>query len=108
MIEVEASVEIARPPQDVWNYVSRIDKWWLASNPGEHIELSQIGQGNVQRGTAYVLKERIAGIRGEAIITISEYQPPERLEWKSLRAKYKLFGIGLKVKEGGTFKISSY
>jgi hypothetical protein len=106
VIEVEASVEIERSPLDVWDYMSRIDKWWLVSNPDEHIELSVVGKGNIEKGTEFVLKERIAGIRGEAIITISEYQPPKQLEWKSLSAKYRLLGMGLDVEEGGIFKIS--
>lgn len=107
MIGVEASVEIDLAPQIVWDYVARIDDWWLVSNPDEHIELSVIGQGEVEKGAELVLKERIAGIRGEAIITICEYDPPERLEWKSLSAKYRLLGIGVNVREGGTFKISA-
>jgi hypothetical protein len=105
MIEVEASVEIQRPSQDVWDYVSQLDKWWLVSNPDEHIELSVIGQGKIEKGTELVLKERIAGVRGEAIITISKYQPPILIEWKSLTAQYSLMGMGIEVSEGGTFKI---
>lgn len=51
------------------------------------------------------MKERIAGIRGEAIITIREYQEPARLVWESLSAKYKVIGIGINVSEGGVFEI---
>lgn len=105
MIEVEASVEIDGEPERVWDYMVRFDNWWLASNPDEHIELSVIDQGEITKGTRFVLKERIAGIRGEAIITIRDLQRPERLEWASLGAKYKLLGISIDVREGGVFKL---
>jgi len=106
VIAIEASVEIDRSPQDVWDYVVRFDDWWPAANPDEHIELSVMDNREIEKGTKLVLKERIAGIRGEATVEILAFQPPKRLEWKSLSAKYMLLGMGIKVKEGGTFTIS--
>lgn len=72
MIAIEASVEIDRSPQDVWDYVVRFDDWWLAANPDEHIELSVMDAKEIDKGTKLVLRERIAGVRGEATIEIAE------------------------------------
>ena len=106
MIKVKASVEINKTPQEVWNYVSRIDEWWLTSNPKEHIELSVVGNGPINKETEFILKERIAGIRGEALAKVVEYAPPAKLIWKSLQAKFKLLAVTVNVEEGGTFEIS--
>lgn len=105
MISVKAEVEIARDAQSVWDYVSRIDRWWLASNPRDHIELSFVDGADVEEGAEFVLRERIAGVRGEARAIIAEVQPPWRLVWKSLWARFSYLGVGLDIDEGGTFEI---
>ena len=106
MIEVKTSVEIDKTPQEEWDYIARIVEWRLASNTKEHIESSVVGDGAIEKGTEFVLKERIAGVRGEAFAKVAEYAPPKKLVWKSLHAHYKLLGVSLNGEEGGTFKIS--
>lgn len=105
MIEVKASVTIEKPPKVVWDYVAQIDKWWLASNLKEHIELSLVDTKKVEADAKFVLKEKIAGVRGEALAKIAEFLPPRKLVWQSLHAEYRLPGIKIPVKEGGTFEI---
>jgi|GEM_PF-6889481 len=105
MIAVKAAVAVERDAQSVWDYVSRIDQWWLVSNPKDHIELTFVDGASVEEGTEFVLRERIAGVRGEAHAVISEAEPPHRLVWKSLRARFSYLGIGVDLDEGGTFEI---
>lgn len=83
MIEAEASVEIDRAPERVWDYMVRFDNWWLASNPDEHIALSAIDPGEIAKGTRSVSMERVAGIRGEAIATIRDLTRRHAGKWNS-------------------------
>ena len=90
VIEAKASVEIHSSPEEVWNYIIRIDDWWLRSNPREHIALILVGTTDIRKGTQFILRERIAGIKGEAFAEISEIVPLRKLVWKSINAQYKL------------------
>jgi len=105
MIEAKAEIEIDATPEKIWRYMVRLDDWWLRSNPNEHIELTLIDNSKIEEGTKFVLKEYIAGVRGEAIAEISQIIPLERLAWKSIQATYKLFGITFQVDEGGVFEL---
>jgi len=105
MIALKAAVEIERSPQAVRDYVSRIDDRWLASNPKDHIELTFVDSAGVEEGAEFVLRERIAGVRGEARAVIAEVDRPRRLVWRSLRARFSCLGIGIDLEEGGTFEI---
>lgn len=98
-------MEIERSPQAVWEYVSRIEDWWLASNTKDHIELAFVDGTGVAEGAEFVLRERIAGVRGEARAVIAEVDPPRRLVWRSLSARFRFMGIGIDVDEGGTFEL---
>ena len=106
MIEAKASVEINCSPEEVWNYLIRIDDWWLRSNPKEHIELTLVGTKEINEGTQFILKEYIAGIKGEALAEISEIVPLKKLVWRSIKAQYKLLGFKTNIEEGGIFTLT--
>lgn len=105
MIEAKAEIEIYATPERIWSYMLRLDDWWLRSNPGEHIELSLINADKMKEGVKFTLKEYIAGVRGEAIAEIKKLVPMKTLEWKSIRAVYKSFGMTFNVDEGGVFEL---
>ncbi|GBE00274.1 hypothetical protein BMS3Abin07_02324 [bacterium BMS3Abin07] len=107
MIEAKAEVEIRATPENIWNYMVRLDDWWLRSNPNEHIELSLIDTDKIEEGTRFILKEYIAGVRGEAVAEIKRLVPMQRLIWQSTQATYKLFGITFNVDEGGIFELTN-
>ena len=104
MVEAKATVQIQACANDVWKYIVRLEDWWLRSNPNEHIELSLIDSNKIEEGTQFILKEYIAGVRGEAIAEISKLTPLKKLVWSSKKASYTLLGITFNVDEGGTFE----
>mgnify|MGYP002279961093 CR=1 FL=1 len=105
MVEAKATIKINAVAEVVWDYMVRLDDWWMRSNPDEHIELSLIDASEIRKGTKFILKEYIAGVRGEAIAEITELVPLKRLVWKSNEASYNLFGIKFIAEEGGVFKL---
>jgi hypothetical protein len=107
MIEAKAEIKINATPEEVWSYMVRLDDWWLRSNPREHIELSLIDADKIEEGTKFVLKEYIAGVKGEAIAEIKSLVPMQKLVWKSNQASYKLFRVTFNVDEGGIFELVS-
>ena len=107
MIKTKAEIDIYSSPEKIWSYMIRLDDWWLRSNPDEHIELTLVENNKIEEGTKFILKEYIAGVRGEAIAEIKQIVPLQRLVWKSIQATYKLFGITFKVKEGGIFELKN-
>ena len=107
MIDVRAEIEIKASPEAIWDYMVHLDRWWLRSNPKEHIALSLIEGDRIEEGAKFVLKEYIAGVEGEAIAEIKQLLPLKRLVWQSLEAHYKLFGIAIDVEEGGEFELQA-
>jgi len=107
MIGAKAEIEIRATPEEVWSYMIRLDDWWLRSNPHEHIELSLIDTDKIEEGTKFILKEYIAGVRGEAVAEIKGLVPMHSLTWKSIQATYKLFGFTFNIDEGGIFELTN-
>lgn len=105
MIEAKAEIKIRATPEKVWSYMLRLDDWWLRSNPNEHVELSLINTNKIEAGARFILKEYIAGVRGEAIAEIKKLVPMRELMWESIQASYKSFGITFHVDEGGIFEL---
>lgn len=106
MIEAKAEIEIRATPEKVWSYMIRLEDWWLRSNPNEHIELSLIDTDKIEEGTKFILKEYIAGVRGDAVAEIKCLVPLQKLTWESIQATYKLFGLRFNVDEGGVFELT--
>lgn len=74
MLQFTVSVEIKAEPERVWRYLLDIGNWWLPSNPEhESIEILD-GDEPLRPGTRIRIRERIAGIPGEAIGSVTEYQ----------------------------------
>jgi hypothetical protein len=100
MFEITPKIHIDASPGVVWDYLIEVDNWWLQSNP-EHIELEiQSADKEIREGTQMRIRERIAGIPGEALGEISEFDEGSKLTWESNRANYQYFGVQFSVHEG--------
>jgi len=100
MFEFTERIAIAAPLQRAWDYLVRVEEWWPPSNP-EHDALEILETDKrLRRGTRIRIREKIAGIPGEADGVITEFSPPETVTWQADRARYRLFGVPLEVSEG--------
>jgi uncharacterized protein YndB with AHSA1/START domain len=105
MFEFTVATEIACPPQRVWDFLVDVRRWWLRSNP-EHERLEILGpRGAIALGTELRIRERIAGIPGEAAGRITEFVPGERATWQA-QARYRLLGARVAVEEGVTWSLA--
>jgi ligand-binding SRPBCC domain-containing protein len=105
VFEISPKIMIDAPTDVVWNYLIDVDNWWLQSNP-EHIGLEiQSDEQAIRQGTRMLIRERIAGIPGEALGEISEFDEHEKLTWKSNQATYRVLGVHFSVKEGVTWEL---
>ncbi len=104
MFDFKATVAIDCPPQRVWNFLIDIQKWWLPSNP-EHESLEILPpHDKVALGTELRIRERIAGIPGEATGAITELVPGESATWEA-KARYRLLWQDVPVEEGVTWSV---
>jgi hypothetical protein len=100
MFKFTESVRIEASLDRTWAYLVDVENWWTPSNP-EHETLEILGQDKTLGvGTRIRIREKIAGIPGEAIGEVTEYATRERVTWKADTARYRLWGIPLEVSEG--------
>ena len=104
MFEFSESIVVAAPVAHVWSVLSDIDRWWLASNP-EHDSLEHLDSlPATQVGARLRIREKIGGIPGVAVGTITAVQPGEAVTWEAA-ARYRWLGISLRVNEGVTWRV---
>lgn len=107
MFEFTESVLIEAPRDQVWSVLSDIDRWWLASNP-EHESLEHLDSlAPTQVGARLRIQERIGGIPGDAIGTITAVQPGTAVTWEA-DARYRWMGISVRVGEGVTWRVEAH
>jgi uncharacterized protein YndB with AHSA1/START domain len=77
MIRAEQSVFINRPPDEVFRFVSDVEKWdqWA----GEMVEVRKISEGPVGVGTTFSAAVKFLGQRSDSEQEITEYEPGNRL-----------------------------
>ncbi len=98
----EESTEIAS--SRVWESLVDIEDWWLASNP-EHEELRLLTPGPLRRGSRLSIRERIAGIPGEAEGIVTGFEPGHSVAWEATDATYRVMGLSFSVSEGVTWTV---
>lgn len=104
MFEFSESILIEAPHPRVWQVLSDIDRWWLASNT-EHDSLEHLDSlPPTQVGARLRIRERIGGIPGVAEGTITAVEPGEAVTWEA-DARYRWFGIQLRIGEGVTWSV---
>lgn len=104
MFQFTESIEIAADAGRIWETLVDIETWWPPSNP-EHISIKVQSAGKpINTGTRIDFKEKVAGIKGQAIGSISEWTPCHKATWEG-KALYKYYGIPLHIEEGVTWLI---
>jgi hypothetical protein len=90
MFAFTESVEIGAPKSAVWEVMRNVREWWPASNP-EHDGVDVLdGDGEIALGTRVRIRERVAGIPGEADGHITEFDPERTVTWQAPAARYRL------------------
>lgn len=108
VFEFTESILIEVPRDAVWEVVRDIERWWLASNP-EHQSLELLGgRGELAVGTQLRIREKIAGIPGEAVGMITRLEPGQKVTWDAPHARYRWFGMSLSLSEGVTWRLESH
>ena len=106
MFDFTESVLIDARRHEVWDVLSDIDRWWLASNP-EHGSLDHLDSlPATQVGARLRIREKIGGIPGEAVGTITAVEPGTAVTWQA-DARYHWLGIPVRISEGVTWRIEA-
>jgi uncharacterized protein YndB with AHSA1/START domain len=104
MFDFTESVLIDAPHAEVWEVLSDVDRWWLASNP-DHDSLEHLDTlAATQVGARLRIREKVGGIPGEADGTITSVEPGRAVTWEA-DATYRWFGLPLRVGEGVTWRV---
>ena len=91
VFEFIESILIEAPHERVWAVLSDVDNWWLASNP-EHELLEHLdARPATEVGSRLRIRERIGGIPGEAVGTITAVAPGSAVTWEA-EARLSLVG----------------
>jgi uncharacterized protein YndB with AHSA1/START domain len=105
MFAFTESVDIAAPRSAVWNLMRDVRAWWLLSNP-EHDDLDLLGDdGALTLGKTFRIRERIAGIPGEAVGTVTHFEPGRAATWEAPQAYYRIAHFSVAVSEGVTWTL---
>ncbi|MGV9387460.1 SRPBCC family protein [Nonomuraea sp. NPDC003707] len=104
MFEFTESILIEASPPAVWEVLRDIDGWWPASN-FEHESLERLDDRGIQAGARIRIREKIAGIPGEAIGEITRIEPLSEVTWEAPHARYRWHGIPITIGEGVTWRI---
>jgi uncharacterized protein YndB with AHSA1/START domain len=101
MVEVEVSVVINRPVEEVFAFVTRIESWnqWDA----QLAEVKKTSEGPVGVGTTWQEVRHFMGRRMESTNEITEYEPNRKLSFKSTLGPFPVEGgYTFESIEGGT------
>ncbi|HZD66669.1 MAG TPA: SRPBCC family protein [Acidimicrobiales bacterium] len=107
MFEFTETTVIGAPPPMVWAALQDLDGWWPASNP-DHESLERLDDRGIEVGARLRIKEKIAGIPGEAVGEITEIHPCSSVTWEAPRARYHLLGFPFTVGEGVTWRLEDH
>lgn len=101
MAPITGTIEIARPPQDVFDYVHDFErqKEWQAAI----VEIEVVSQGPVGVGTKAVQTRRVPGGKRSFPYEVSEYDPPRRTGFRGTGGPVRPIGtMSFTPLEGGT------
>jgi hypothetical protein len=104
MFDFTEAILIDAPQEAVWQVLRNIDGWWLASNADhdslEHLDMLPV----TQVGVRIRIREKIGGIPGEAVGSITSVEPGSAVTWEAA-ATYRWLGISIGVDEGVTWRV---
>lgn len=82
---IEESAYIARPPQEVFNFLSKSENIPVWDSSAVHAE--QIGDGPITTGTRAKGTTKIVGRKFDWTTEVQEFQPPSRFVSKSVEGQ---------------------
>lgn len=80
----------------MWETLVDIEGWWLASDPG-HEEVRVLTPGPLRSGPRLFIRERIAGIPGEAEGVVTDDEPGRTVTWVAADARYRVLRLGFHI-----------
>lgn len=105
MFDFTETIRIGAPAETVWTALLDIERWWPPSNP-EHDDIERLdGGGGIVVGTRFRIREKVAGVPGEAIGVITNVEPGTAVTWEADRARYRLLGVAFTMGEGVTWRV---
>jgi hypothetical protein len=106
MFQFTESIAISSRPDEIWETLVDIEKWWPPSNP-EHIGIDVRSAGKpIGEGTEIYFEERVAGIKGKATGLITKWIPEQEARWEGTSV-YRYYGIPIRIREGVSWSIES-
>jgi len=106
MFAFTETIQINAPSETVWNTLQDIETWWPPSNP-EHDSIERLdGRGNGV-GARLRIREKVAGIPGEATGVITHLTPGTEVTWHANSARYRLLGATVTISEGVTWRVEA-
>lgn len=106
MWEFTADVEIDCERGDLWELLVDVEDWWPKSNPN-HVDSTILDESDrIGPGTRLEITEHVAGLYGEGVGTITQFQEQRRVVWECDAFTYRFHGIPLQVEEGVQWRIS--
>lgn len=106
MFEFTETVRIDAPADTVWTALQDIERWWPPSNP-EHDSIERLDDRGVTVGARLRIREKVAGIPGEAIGVITSVKAGTEVSWETDHARYRWLGATFSVGEGVTWRIDA-
>ena len=107
MATMESQVQISASPEEVFAYLSDLEKHpdW-----SHCMEIEKTSEGQVGVGASYRSKGKNFGITANETVEVTEHQPNERFGWRTTGAMGMKFGwsFELSPQEGGTLLIERF
>jgi hypothetical protein len=98
------TISIDAPAETVWNVLQDIEQWWPPSNP-EHHSIERLDDRGIEVGARIRIREKVAGIPGEAIGVITNLTPGTEVSWEADEARYRWLGATFTLSEGVTWRV---
>lgn len=102
--EFTEAITVDAPPALVWQVMSDLDGWWVASNP-EHVSLERLDDRGIAVGARLRIREKIAGVPGEYVGELTRVLPQREVTMEAPAARYRLLGVPFTVGEGVTWRL---
>ena len=107
MATIQSQVQISASPEEVFVYLSDLEKHpeWSHS-----MEVKKTSEGQVGVGASYKSKGKNFGITASETVEVTEHRPNERFGWRTTGAMGMKFGWSFEMspQEGGTLLIERF
>lgn len=104
MFEFTETICIDAPSSTVWTALQDIEQWWPPFNP-EHRSIERLDDRGNEVGARLRIREKVAGIPGEAIGTVTNVIPDTEVSWEADEARYRWLGATFTLSEGVSWRV---